>query len=55
MEVLAIEGPAWMVAGLGAQLEDPERRARLLRALERVEARPEPARRQRAPARGGRR
>ena len=29
-----------MVSGLGAQLEDPERRARLLRALERVERAP---------------
>ena len=40
VEVLAIEGPAWIVPGLGAQLEDPERRARLLRALERVERAP---------------
>lgn len=38
--MLAIEGPAWMVGGLGAQLEDPARRARLFRALERVEAAP---------------
>jgi ubiquinone/menaquinone biosynthesis C-methylase UbiE len=40
LEVRAIEGPAWMLGGLGAQLDDPERRARLLRALERVEAAP---------------
>jgi SAM-dependent methyltransferase len=40
VEMLAIEGPAWIVPGLGAQLEDRERRARLLRALERVERAP---------------
>jgi SAM-dependent methyltransferase len=39
-DVRAIEGPAWMVAGLGAQLEDPQRRERLLRAVERVERAP---------------
>jgi SAM-dependent methyltransferase len=40
VETLAIEGPAWMIGGLGAQLDDPARRARLFRALERVERAP---------------
>jgi SAM-dependent methyltransferase len=38
--VLAIEGPAWLLPDLGPQLDDPERRARLMRALDRVEAAP---------------
>jgi ubiquinone/menaquinone biosynthesis C-methylase UbiE len=38
--VLAIEGPFWGIPGLAEQLQDPERRARLLRAIERVESAP---------------
>ncbi len=38
--VLAIEGPAWTLADLGEQLDDPVRRERLLRAVARVEAAP---------------
>lgn len=38
--VIAIEGPAWMMAALRDHLGDPQRRERLLRALERVESAP---------------
>jgi ubiquinone/menaquinone biosynthesis C-methylase UbiE len=38
--VFAIEGPAWFMAALRDHLGDPQRRERLLRALERVESAP---------------
>jgi SAM-dependent methyltransferase len=38
--LFAIEGPAWTVPDLGASLEDPARRTKLLDAVRRVEAEP---------------
>jgi SAM-dependent methyltransferase len=39
--LFGIEGPAWVVRDLDAWLEDPARRAKLLDAVRRVEAKPE--------------
>jgi hypothetical protein len=38
--VVAIEGPAWMLPGIGQRLADPARREQVLRAIRRVETEP---------------
>lgn len=39
-EVLAVEGPGWLVPDLQERLDDPERLDRLLRVIQRVEREP---------------
>jgi hypothetical protein len=41
VEVVGLEGPAWLLADLPERWDDPERRARLLALLGRLEAAPE--------------